>query len=136
MSCELKSAQESSQKQDGTIQSLKETLKSRESEMEELYQVIEGQNDTMAKLREMLHQSQLGQLHSSEGTPAQQQVALFDLQSALFCSQLEIQKLQRAVRQKERQLADAKRCVQFVEAAAHEREQQKEASWKHNQVNH
>lgn len=73
---------------------------------------------------------------SSEGTPAQQQVALFDLQSALFCSQLEIQKLQRAVRQKERQLADAQRCVQFVEAAAHEGEQQKEASWKHNQVNH
>lgn len=73
---------------------------------------------------------------NSEGTsPAQQQVALLDLQSALFYSQLEIQKLQRVVRQKERQLADAKRCVQFVEAAAHEREQQKEASWKHNQVN-
>nr|XP_051713300.1 myomegalin isoform X14 [Oryctolagus cuniculus] len=134
MSCELKSAQESSQKQDGTIQSLKETLKSRENETEELYQVIEGQNDTMAKLREMLHQSQLGQLQSSEGAaPAQQQVALLDLQSALFCSQLEIQKLQRAVRQKERQLTDAKRCVQFVEAAAQERERQKEASWKHNQ---
>lgn len=137
MSCELKSAQESSQKQDATIQSLKEILKSRESETEELYQVIEGQNDTMAKLREMLHQSQLGQLHSSEGiAPAQQQVALLDLQSALFCSQLEIQKLQRLVRQKERQLADGKRCVQFVEAAAQEREQQKEAAWKHNQVNH
>ncbi|KAL0603315.1 Myomegalin [Plecturocebus cupreus] len=134
MSYELKCAQESSQKQDDTIQNLKETLKSRESESEELYRVIEGQNDTMAKLREMLHQSQLGQLHSSEGTsPAQQQVALLDLQSALFCSQLEIQKLQRVVRQKERQLADAKRCVQFVEAAAREREQQKEASWKHNQ---
>ncbi|XP_066890572.1 myomegalin isoform X34 [Kogia breviceps] len=134
MSCELKSAQESSQKQDGTIQNLKETLKSRENETEELYQVIEGQNDTMVKLREMLHQSQLGQLHNSEGTsPAQQQVSLLDLQSALFCSQLEIQKLQRVVRQKERQLADARRCVQFVEAAAQEREQQKEAAWKHNQ---
>ncbi|XP_051021976.1 LOW QUALITY PROTEIN: myomegalin [Acomys russatus] len=134
MSCELKSAQESSQKQDTTIQSLKETLKSRESETEELYQVIEGQNDTMAKLREMLHQSQLGQLHTSEGVaPAQQQVALLDLQSALFCSQLEIQKLQRLVRQKERQLADGKRCMQFVEAAAQESEQQKEAAWKHNQ---
>ncbi|XP_014438784.1 myomegalin isoform X6 [Tupaia chinensis] len=134
MSCELKTAQESSQKQDDTIQSLKEILKSRESETEELYQVIEGQNDTMAKLREMLHQSQLGQLHSSDSmSPAQQQVALLDLQSALFCSQLEIQKLQRVVRQKERQLADAKRCVQFVEATAQEREQQKEASWKHNQ---
>lgn len=33
MSCELKSAQESSQKQDGTIQNLKETLKSRENEV-------------------------------------------------------------------------------------------------------
>ncbi|KAB0365147.1 hypothetical protein FD754_009303 [Muntiacus muntjak] len=105
-----------------------------EVQTEELYQVIEGQNDTMAKLREMLHQSQLKQLHNSEGTsPAQQQVALLDLQSALFCSQLEIQKLQRAVRQKERQLADARRCVRFVEAAAQERERQKEASWKHNQ---
>ncbi|XP_040854380.1 myomegalin-like isoform X2 [Ochotona curzoniae] len=134
MNHELKSAQESSQKQDSTIQNLRETLKSRENETEELYQVIESQNDTMAKLREMLHQSQLGQLQSSEGTvPAQQQVALLDLQSALFCSQLEIQKLQRAVRQKERQLADARRCAQFVEAAAREREQQKEASWKHNQ---
>ncbi|KAM8784234.1 LOW QUALITY PROTEIN: myomegalin [Rhynchonycteris naso] len=134
MSCELKSAQESSQKQDGIIQNLRETLKIRESETEELYQVIEGQNDTMAKLREMLHQSQLGQLHSAEGTaPAQQQVALLDLQSALFCSQLEIKKLQRAMRHRERQLAEAKRSVQFVEAAAHEQEQQKEASQKHNQ---
>lgn len=33
MSCELKSAQESARKQDGTIQSLKDTLKSRESEV-------------------------------------------------------------------------------------------------------
>lgn len=134
MSYELKSAQESSQKQDVTIQSLKESLKSKQSETEELYQVIEGQNGTMAKLREMLHQSQLGQLHGSEGSaPSQQQVALLDLQSALFCSQLEIQKLQRLLRQKELQLADVKRCMQFVEAAAQEREQQKEASWKHNQ---
>ncbi|XP_075837931.1 myomegalin isoform X3 [Microtus pennsylvanicus] len=134
MSYELKSARESSQKQDVTIQSLKESLKSKQSETEELYQVIEGQNGTMAKLREMLHQSQLGQLHGSEGgAPSQQQVALLDLQSALFCSQLEIQKLQRLLRQKELQLADVKRCMQFVEAAAQEREQQKEASWKHNQ---
>lgn len=32
-----------------------------------MYQVIEGQNDTLAKLREMLHQSELGQLHVREG---------------------------------------------------------------------
>lgn len=29
--------------------------------------MIEGQNDTMVKLREMLHQSQLGQLQVREG---------------------------------------------------------------------
>nr|XP_044994587.1 myomegalin-like isoform X11 [Jaculus jaculus] len=134
MNHELKSAQESAQKQDSAIQNLRETLQSRESETEELYQVIEGQNETMAKLREMLHQSQLGQLHSSEAaSPAQQQVALLDLQSALFCSQLEIQKLQRLLRQKERRLADANRCVRFAEAAAGEKEQQMEASRKHNQ---
>lgn len=39
---------------------------------EELYQVIEGQNDTVAKLREMLHQSQLKQLHVCEGRPGQE----------------------------------------------------------------
>lgn len=33
--------------------------------------MIEGQNGTMAKLREMLHQSQLGQLHVREGLRAE-----------------------------------------------------------------
>lgn len=41
MSCELRAAQESSQKQDVTIQSLKELLKSRESEVK--YYVIVDQ---------------------------------------------------------------------------------------------
>lgn len=34
--------------------------------------MIEGQNDTMAKLREMLHQSQLKQLHVCEGRPGRE----------------------------------------------------------------
>ncbi|XP_051848826.1 myomegalin isoform X11 [Antechinus flavipes] len=134
MSCQLKSAQEASQRQDCTIQNLSQSLKSRESETEELYQVIEGQNDTMTKLRDMLHRSQLGQLQLPEGgSPAQQQIALLDLQNALFCSQLEVQKFQRASRRKERLLEDAKRNLQFMEAAAQELEQQKEAAWTHNQ---
>ncbi|XP_027722494.1 myomegalin-like isoform X4 [Vombatus ursinus] len=134
MSCELKSAQEASQRQDCTIQNLSQSLKSRESETEELYQVIEGQNDTMAKLRDMLHRSQLGQLQPPEGgSPAQQQLALLDLQNALFCSQLEVQKFQRASRRKERLLEDAKRNLQFMEAAAQGLEQQTEASRTHNQ---
>nr|XP_020859044.1 myomegalin-like isoform X5 [Phascolarctos cinereus] len=134
MSCELKSAQEASQRQDCTIQNLSQSLKNRESETEELYQVIEGQNDTMTKLRDMLHRSQLGQLQPPEGgSPAQQQLALLELQNALFCSQLEVQKFQRATRRKERLLEDAKRNLQFMEAAAQGLEQQTEAAQTHNQ---
>ncbi|KAG6924516.1 phosphodiesterase 4D interacting protein-like, partial [Chelydra serpentina] len=135
MNFELKSVQEASQRQDRTIQSLNETLKSKESEIEELYHVIEGQNETMAKLRDMLHRSQLGHLQTSEGPyPSQQQhMALLDLQNTLFCTQLEIQKLKRAQRQKEHQLAEAKRATQLLEAAVQDEQQLKEASWKHNQ---
>ncbi|XP_068946298.1 myomegalin isoform X3 [Petaurus breviceps papuanus] len=134
MSYQLKSAQEASQRQDCTIQNLSQSLKSRESETEELYQVIEGQKDTMTKLRDMLHRSQLGQLQPPEGgSPAQQQQTLLDLQNALFCSQLEVQKFQRASQRKERLLEDAKRNLQFMEAAAQGLEQQIEAARTHNQ---
>ncbi|XP_071897792.1 myomegalin isoform X3 [Anas platyrhynchos] len=135
LNVELKSAQETSQRQDRTIQSLNEALKSKESETEELYHVIEGQNETMAKLRDMLHRSQLGQLQMSETPPSsqEQQAALLDLQNTLFCTQLEVQKLKRAQRQKEHQLAEARRAAQLLETTVHEEEQQKEATWKHNQ---
>ncbi|XP_064371781.1 myomegalin-like [Dromaius novaehollandiae] len=132
---ELKSVQETSQRQDRTIQSLNEALKSKESETEELYHVIEGQNETMAKLRDMLHRSQLGQLQMSQSPSSSQQqhVALLDLQNTLFCTQLEVQKLKTAQRQKEHQLAEARRVTQLLETTVHEEEQQKEATWKHNQ---
>uniref|UniRef100_A0A8B9EAK4 CDK5 regulatory subunit-associated protein 2/Myomegalin coiled coil domain-containing protein n=1 Tax=Anser cygnoides TaxID=8845 RepID=A0A8B9EAK4_ANSCY len=132
LNLELKSAQETSQRQDRTIQSLNEALKSKESETEELYHVIEGQNETMAKLRDMLHRSQLGQLQSPPSSQ-EQQAALLDVQNTLFCTQLEVQKLKRAQRQKEHQLAEARRATQLLETTVHEEEQQKEATWKHNQ---
>ncbi|XP_014113030.1 PREDICTED: myomegalin-like [Pseudopodoces humilis] len=132
---ELKSVQETSQRQDRTIQSLNEALKSKESKTEELYHIIEGQNETMAKLRDMLHRNHLGQLQVSESplSPQEQQMSPLDLQNALFCTKLEVQKLRRAQRQKEHQLAEAKRATQLLETTVHEEEQQKEATWKHNQ---
>ncbi|XP_066411981.1 myomegalin isoform X5 [Molothrus aeneus] len=132
---ELKSVQETSQRQDRTIQSLNEALKSKESKTEELYHIIEGQNETMAKLRDMLHRNHLGQLQVSESplSPQEQQMSPLDLQNALFCTKLEVQKLKRAQRQKEHQLAEAKRATQLLETTVHEEEQQKEATWKHNQ---
>ncbi|KAM6343597.1 myomegalin-like [Alca torda] len=132
---ELKSVQETSQRQDRTIQSLNEALKSKESKTEELYHIIEGQNETMAKLRDMLHRSHLGQLQISESplSSQEQQMSLLDLQNTLFCTKLEVQKLKRAQRQKEHQLAEARRATQLLETTVHEEEQQKEATWKHNQ---
>ncbi|KAM6078568.1 LOW QUALITY PROTEIN: myomegalin-like [Theristicus caerulescens] len=132
---ELKSVQETSQRQDRTIQSLNEALKSKESKAEELYHIIEGQNETMAKLRDMLHRSRLGQLQMSESplSSQEQQMSLIDLQNTLFCTKLEVQKLKRAQRQKEHQLAEARRATQLLETMVHEEEQQKEATWKHNQ---
>lgn len=64
----------------------------------------------------------------------EQQAALLDVQNTLFCTQLEVQKLKRAQRQKEHQLAEARRATQLLETTVHEEEQQKEATWKHNQV--
>ncbi|XP_053806094.1 myomegalin isoform X2 [Vidua chalybeata] len=132
---ELKSAQETSQRQDRTIQSLNEALKSKESKTEELYHIIEGQNETMAKLRDMLHRNHLGQLQVSESplSPQEQQMSPLDLQNALFCTKLEVQRLKRAQHQKEHQLAESKRATQLLETTVHEEEQQKEAAWKHNQ---
>ncbi|XP_062472178.1 myomegalin-like isoform X3 [Pezoporus occidentalis] len=132
---QLKSVQETSQRQDRTIQSLNEALKSKESKTEELYQIIEGQNETMAKLQDMLHRSHLGQLQISESPLSlqEQQMSLLDLQNMVFCTKLEVQKLKRAQRQKEFQLAEAKRASQLLETMVYEEEQQKEATWKHNQ---
>lgn len=61
-------------------------------------------------------------------------MALLDLQNTLFCTQLEVQKLKRAQRQKEHQLVEAKRTAQLLETTVQEEEQQREATWKHNQV--
>ncbi|KAM4641477.1 myomegalin isoform 3-T3 [Discoglossus pictus] len=136
MSAELNSAQESAHNQDRIIQSLKETLQSRENEVEELYHVIEQHNDTIAKLQGMLQKSQIDHLQASPVSPSQQQLQLLDLQNSLFCTQMELQKQQQALRQKERQLTDTKRSQRLLEAELLEGQQQKETTWKHNQELH
>lgn len=61
-------------------------------------------------------------------------MSLLDLQNTLFCTKLELRKLKRTQCQKEHQLAEARRATQLLETMVHEEEQQKEATWKHNQV--
>nr|XP_028587994.1 LOW QUALITY PROTEIN: myomegalin-like [Podarcis muralis] len=136
MDFELKSVQHTSQRQDHKIQTLNETLKSKEKESEELYHVIEGQNETIAKLQDTLHKTQLGQLQIPGGSSVLQQtqpVALLEVQNTLFFTQLEVQQLKTAHQKKDLQLAEARKTSCLVETWLQEEQQQKEAAWKHNQ---
>ncbi|XP_034780691.2 myomegalin-like isoform X3 [Acipenser ruthenus] len=138
MECELRAIRQASQKQERTIQGLSEAVSSKDSEAEELYNVIEGQNETLCKLRVMAHRNQLEQLQVSEGEldPAQLpqlQAELLTLQSSLFSTQLELQSVQRAHRQCERKSADQTRAQDRLHSDLQEVLQQREVTALHNQ---
>ncbi|XP_041126601.1 myomegalin-like isoform X4 [Polyodon spathula] len=138
MECELRAVRQAAQKQERTIQGLNETVSSKDSEAEELYSVIEGQNETLCKLRVMAHRNQLEQLQVSEGEldPAQLpqlQAELLTLQSSLFSTQLELQSVQRAHRQCERKAADQTRAQDRLHSDLQEVLQQREVTAQHNQ---
>ncbi|KAJ8357203.1 hypothetical protein SKAU_G00199970 [Synaphobranchus kaupii] len=85
MESELRSIRQAAQCQERTIQGLSESVTTKDSEAEELYRVIEGQNDTLCKLREMAQRSQLQQLHGLQmGQEAGQTHAFGALQNSLF----------------------------------------------------
>ncbi|KAK1164010.1 myomegalin-like isoform X1 [Acipenser oxyrinchus oxyrinchus] len=138
MDCELRAIRQASQKQERTIQGLSEAVSSKDSEAEELYNVIEGQNETLCKLRVMAHRNQLEQLQVSEGEldPAQLpqlQAELLTLQSSLFTTQLELQSVQRTHRQCERKAADQTRTQDRLHSDLQEVLQQREVTALHNQ---
>ncbi|XP_067846536.1 myomegalin isoform X3 [Heptranchias perlo] len=136
MESELKAVRQAAQKHDRTQQGLNEALKNKEKEVEELYRVIDGQNETQAKLREMLHRNQLENLKITDGQPAPshaQQAELLELQSTSFSNQLELQRRQRLIRQKEYELAEVGRRKELIETELQEMQQQKEATIRHNQ---
>ncbi|XP_078074489.1 myomegalin isoform X2 [Mustelus asterias] len=143
MESELRAMRYTAQKQDRTQMEQKEALENKEKEVEELYRVIDGQNETQAKLREILHRSQLENLKrctscqsiNGQAVPprAQQQAELLELQSTSFSNQLELQRRQRLLRQKEYELTRARRRKELIETELEEMHQQKEATVNHNQ---
>ncbi|KAG7457198.1 hypothetical protein MATL_G00243970 [Megalops atlanticus] len=136
MESELRSIRMAAQRQERTIQGLSETVSTKDSEAEELYRVIEGQNDTLCKLREMAHRNQLQQA-SEEGqeptcTPALQ-AELLALQSSLFSTQLKLESSQRAHCRSERQAANIARARDRLQGDLQEALQQREVTEQHNQ---
>ncbi|KAM3915333.1 myomegalin-like [Leptodactylus fuscus] len=130
----LNSAQELTHNQECLLQSLRDTLQSRDHEVMELYQIIDEHNATIAKLQDMILKIQNEQLQTFQVMPTQLQ--FLDLQNTLFSTQMELQKKQLALRQRERQLTDVKRSQKLLEVDLLEGQQQKETTWKHNQELH
>uniref|UniRef100_A0A4W5N3A4 Uncharacterized protein n=1 Tax=Hucho hucho TaxID=62062 RepID=A0A4W5N3A4_9TELE len=129
MECELRSIRQGAQSQERTIQCLTDSVSTKDNEAEELYQLIEGQNATLCKLREMAHQG------GSEGVGlAQLQGELAGLQSSLFTLGLELEASQRAQRQSQRQAEDLSRAKDRLHSDLKEALQHREVTDKHNQV--
>ncbi|CAH2329379.1 Hypothetical predicted protein [Pelobates cultripes] len=134
VTADLSSTKELSRNQERIIQTLHETVQSRDNEVAELCRTVEEQNTAIAKLQKMLYTIQREQIQVSQVNPSQLQV--LDLQNALFCAQNELQALQHSLRQKDRQVTDAKRSQRLLEADLLAGQRQKETSWKHNQELH
>uniref|UniRef100_A0A8C2X0F0 CDK5 regulatory subunit-associated protein 2/Myomegalin coiled coil domain-containing protein n=1 Tax=Cyclopterus lumpus TaxID=8103 RepID=A0A8C2X0F0_CYCLU len=141
MECELRSIRQAAQSQERTIQGLTESISTKDSEAQDLYQLMEGQNTTLCKLREMVHHNQLAQLKAPEGVSeyvmlAQLQAELVAVQSSLFSLGLELEASQRSLRQSQRQGDDLSRFKDRLNADLQEVQQYREVTEKHNQDLH
>ncbi|CAB1317143.1 unnamed protein product, partial [Coregonus sp. 'balchen'] len=113
-------------------------LQKAQLQAEELYQLIEGQNATLCKLREMAHRNQITHTQAPEGGSegaalAQLQGELVGLQSSLFTLGLELEASQRAQRQSQRQAEDLSRAKDRLQSDLKEALQHREVTDKHNQ---
>ncbi|XP_031663220.1 myomegalin isoform X5 [Oncorhynchus kisutch] len=138
MECELRSIRQGAQSQERTIQCLTDSVSTKDNEAVELYQLIEGQNATLCKLREMAHRNQITHTEDPEGgsegaSLAQFQGELVGLQSSLFTLGLELEASQRAQRQSQRQAEDLSRAKDRLHSDLKEALQHREVTDKHNQ---
>uniref|UniRef100_A0A8C7QL40 Centrosomin N-terminal motif 1 domain-containing protein n=1 Tax=Oncorhynchus mykiss TaxID=8022 RepID=A0A8C7QL40_ONCMY len=138
MECELRSIRQGAQSQERTIQCLTDSVSTKDNEAVELYQLIEGQNATLCKLREMAHRNQITHTEDPEGgsegaSLSQLQGELVGLQSSLFTLGLELEASQRAQRQSQRQAEDLSRAKDRLHSDLKEALQHREVTDKHNQ---
>uniref|UniRef100_A0A8C9R7Q8 Short myomegalin-like EB1 binding protein N-terminal domain-containing protein n=1 Tax=Scleropages formosus TaxID=113540 RepID=A0A8C9R7Q8_SCLFO len=129
MELELRSLRQSTQMQERTIQGLNDVAGTKDREAQELYSVIEGQNEMLCTLKEVAHRYQLQHLEAT-----QLQTELLALRSSIFSSQLELQGSKRAERKSQWQAADISRARDRLHADLEEALQHRESTEQHNQV--
>ncbi|XP_016419008.1 myomegalin-like isoform X2 [Sinocyclocheilus rhinocerous] len=127
---ELRSIRQAAQNQERTIQNLTDNLRTKDTETQELYRVIKGQNNTLRKITET-HQQQLQHTQTPEG--GVDSGLVLGSQSSLFSCQLELEASQRAHRLTQRRLEDLTRERERLQNDFQEALQHRDVSHKHNQ---
>ncbi|XP_066532562.1 myomegalin isoform X2 [Hoplias malabaricus] len=133
MECELRSVREAAQGQERTIQTLSDSLNTKDMEMADLQQLIKEQKELLCSLKKQNQRQHLHQLQMSGVALGQLQTEQLELQVSLFSAQLELQGVQRSQCQAQRREDDLTRHNQRLlidlQGAIHQRRE----SEKHNQ---
>ncbi|KAK7133682.1 hypothetical protein R3I94_015521 [Phoxinus phoxinus] len=116
MESELRSVREAVCGQERTIQTLSDSLNTKDCEITDFHRLTEEQNELLHSLKQQNNHFQLQQQQVSVVAPSRLQADLLDLQGSLFSAQLELQGLQRAQQQGQRREDDLSRGNQRLQA--------------------
>ncbi|XP_048063091.1 myomegalin isoform X9 [Megalobrama amblycephala] len=133
MESELRSVREAACGQERTIQTLSDSLNTKDCEITDLRRLIEEQNELLRSLKQQNNHYQLQQQQVSGVTPSRLQADLLELQGSLFSAQLELQGLQRAQQQGQRREDDLARGNQRLQADLQGALQHHQEAERHNQ---
>uniref|UniRef100_A0A9J8D4Q5 Si:ch211-242b18.1 n=1 Tax=Cyprinus carpio carpio TaxID=630221 RepID=A0A9J8D4Q5_CYPCA len=134
MESELRSLREAACGQERTIQTLSDSLNTKDCEITDLHQLIEEQKKLLHSLTQQNNHYQLQQQQQVSGVaPSHLQADLLDLQGSLFSAQLELQGLQRAQKHGQRQEEDLARANQRLQADLQRALQHHQETERHNQ---
>ncbi|XP_072537690.1 myomegalin isoform X2 [Salminus brasiliensis] len=127
MECELRSVREAAHGQERTIQTLSDSLNTKDIEVADLQQLMMEQKELLCSLKQQNQRHQLQQLQMSGAAPGRLQNELLELQASLFSAQLELQDLQRSQRnaqQRENDLNHAnQRLLTDLQRTLHQRQE-------------
>nr|XP_055043039.1 myomegalin isoform X1 [Misgurnus anguillicaudatus] len=133
MENELRSVREAACGQERTIQTLSDSLNTKDCEITDLHQLIEEQKELLRSLKQQNNHYQLQQQQVSGVAPSRLQADLLDLQGSHFSAQLELQGLQRSQQQAQRREDDLAREIQRLRADLQKALQQRQDTERHNQ---
>ncbi|XP_016091230.1 myomegalin isoform X8 [Sinocyclocheilus grahami] len=132
MESELRSLREAACGQERTIQTLSDSLNTKDCEITDLHRLIEEQKELLRSLKQQNNDYQLQQQVSGVA-PSRLQADMLDLQGSLFSAQLELQGLQRAQQQGQRREEDLACANQRLQADLQRALQQHQEGERYNQ---